>query len=175
MILHIGNMFEADMDAIVITTNGFVKVNGHAVMGKGCAQYIAQMYPYMPDLLGTKLNAYGNHVMVLDTVHVPDGDISIVTFPVKPDYIIKNGNNVVQHAMHRYADGDSVPGFHAKASTVLIADSLIELVVLADEHPAWKTIVMPRPGCGAGELSWENQIKPMCEDVLDNRFHVYTW
>ena len=77
--------------------------------------------------------------------------------------------------MHRYADGDSVPGFHAKANTVLIANSLTELVQLADKHPEWKTIVMPRPGCGAGELSWENQIKSMCEDVLDNRFHVYTW
>ena len=175
MILHTGNMFEADMDAIVITTNGFVKANGHAVMGKGCAQYIAQMYPYLPDLLGNKLNAYGNHVMILDTIRVPDGNISIITFPVKPDHIIKNGNNVVQHAMHRYADGDSVPGFHAKANTVLIANSLVELVQLADKHPEWKTIVMPRLGCGAGELSWENQIKPMCEDVLDDRFHVYTW
>jgi len=32
-----GNLFHTPCDVICITTNGFVKRNGEAVMGRGCA------------------------------------------------------------------------------------------------------------------------------------------
>lgn len=173
-----GDMFQADMDAIVITTNGYVKANGEAVMGRGCALTAQQMFPDLPELLGSKLSNHGNHVHYLKDVHTHDGVISIVSMPVKPEGVRKqtlNGkSNIVDHFNHRVSDGDKVPGFYTKASKILIIQSAIELVELADKHPEWKTIVMPRPGCGAGELSW-NEVKPYIEDILDDRFHVYNW
>jgi len=178
MIEYKGDMFQADMDAIVITTNGYVKANGEAVMGRGCALTAQQMFPDLPELLGSKLTNHGNVVHHLRDVITHDGKIAIVSIPVKPAHIIKctiNGkSNIVDHFNHRVSDGDEVPGFYAKANTVIIAGALVQLVALADAHPEWKTIVMPRPGCGAGELSWE-MVKPMLEEVLDDRFHVYNW
>lgn len=37
-----------------------------------------------------------------------------------------------------------------------------------------KRVVMPRPGCGNGQLKWED-VKPILEPILDDRFHVITF
>ena len=60
---------------ICITTNGFVKNNGHAVMGRGCALEAAKKMPTLPVRLGDKIKYAGNHChwMALD----------LFTFPVK--------------------------------------------------------------------------------------------
>jgi len=42
------NLWEYPADARVITTNGFVKNNGEAVMGRGCAREAARKYPRLP-------------------------------------------------------------------------------------------------------------------------------
>lgn len=178
MIECTGDMFQANMDALVITTNGYVKANGDAVMGRGCAKQLADMFPDLLEILGSKLTNHGNVVHHLRDVTTHDGKISLVSMPVKPTHIVKRTisgkSNIVDHFNHRVSDGDEVPGFYAKSNTVIIAGALIQLVALADAHPEWKTIVMPRPGCGAGELPWEI-VKPMLEEVLDDRFHVYNW
>ena len=173
-----GDMFQADMDALVITTNGYVKANGEAVMGRGCALTAQQMFPDLPELLGSKIINYGNKVNHLKDVRTHDGVISIASMPVKPVTVVKKTidgkSNIVDHFNHRVSDGDTVPGFYAKSNILLIVRSAIELVELADQHTEWKTIVMPRPGCGAGELSW-SEVKPYIEDIFDDRFHVYNW
>jgi hypothetical protein len=33
-------------------------------------------------------------------------------------------------------------------------------------------VVMPRVGCGLGQLDWDNQVKPLLEMYLDDRFWV---
>jgi hypothetical protein len=60
-----------------------------------------------------------------------------------------------------------------KADPQLIALSCVCLVRLADVN-GWKTIVLPRPGCGNGQLKWED-VKPILEPILDDRFHVITF
>jgi O-acetyl-ADP-ribose deacetylase (regulator of RNase III) len=61
-----------------------------------------------------------------------------------------------------------------RANEQLIEDSLLQLVKVVDEH-GWKTVNLPRLGCGAGELDWATQIRPMMEEYLNNRFHCYTF
>lgn len=39
---------------------------------------------------------------------------------------------------------------------------------------SWETILMPRPGCGNGNLKWE-EVKPVISHILDDRFHVITF
>jgi hypothetical protein len=131
------NLWSASADAIVITTNGFVKRNGEAVMGRGCALEAAKKWPNLPKLLGEAILMNGNHVygFRLGTVYL------LLTFPVK-------------HA------------WYEKADIVLIVRSAYELVEYVDAW-AFQKIVMPRPGCGNGGLNWNvvrDAIEPIFDD-----------
>lgn len=65
-------------DAIVITTNGSVRQDGGAVMGRGVARDCAVKYPEVQAILGWMLATRGNRCHV-----VRAGNPSIVTLPVK--------------------------------------------------------------------------------------------
>lgn len=164
------NMLEVDCDALVITTNGFVKRNGQCVMGRGIAKQIADLFPYIPAHLGNLIKLNGNNVHKLSdtTESLP----ALVSFPVKPKEFTFNGSNAVFHFKANI--GERVAGYLAKADIALIKRSLEQLVELADKNPNWKIILVPRVGCGAGELDWED-IKPIVEEYLDDRFYVCTF
>lgn len=59
-----------------------------------------------------------------------------------------------------------------KADISLIECSARQLVEMAVKFN-WERIFLPRPGCGNGGLKWE-QVKPVLENVLDDRFVVCT-
>lgn len=74
----VGDMFEEYLDpgvVYVVTTNGYVRNDGAAVMGRGTALRAAQLQPALPRILGDLLLSYGNRPYVL-----PGG---FVTLPVK--------------------------------------------------------------------------------------------
>ncbi len=52
----------------------------------------------------------------------------------------------------------------------LIRQSAIELRQMADLK-GWQQVVVPRPGCGGGGLSWL-EVRPLLEDLFDDRFIV---
>ena len=162
-----GNMLDMHCDALIVTTNGFTKVNGEAVMGRGIAKQIADLMPEIPKTLGKMLKLYGNNVLLLTTNPMP-----IVSFPVKPVIVKNNGTNVVSHC--KTAIGTWTAGFLAKADIQIIEKSLIQLVELANSKPEWKVILIPRVGCGAGELDYKD-IKPLMEKYLDDRFICCTY
>lgn len=161
-----GNAFTTDCDALCITTNGFVKNNGQAVMGRGIAKNIQRYFPNIQQDLGELIRTKGNNVHIIYST-----EPNILSFPVKPITGISNGTNYVSHLS--FKKGERVPGWAMKASLEIIETSAYQLVELADNNP-WNTIVLPRPGCGAGELSWE-QIEPVLANILDDRFKVITY
>lgn len=142
MIEQIGNLwdFHKRGEWICITTNGFVKKNGEAVMGRGCAYECKLIYPQIPLVLGNLITEFGNEVFIIGE--------RLLTFPVK----------------HNWWE---------KADPFLIMKSCSELVVYVDNLKLSK-IYLPRPGCGNGKLSWENQVKHLCQKYLDDRFIVLT-
>lgn len=73
-----GNLWEIEADARCITTNGAVKNNGCAVMGRGNAREARDRYPGLDLRFGRRLAAGGNHVHWTMTDDGP-----LVTFPVK--------------------------------------------------------------------------------------------
>lgn len=159
------NMLETECDALVITTNGFVKANGQCVMGRGIAKQIADLIPYIPSHLGRLIKIEGNNVHLLSPL--TDKLPALISFPVKPKEFTYDGTNAVSHCKANM--GERVAGFLAKADIKLIERSLEQLVKLADNNPQWKIILVPRVGCGAGELDYKD-IKPLMEKYLDDRF-----
>ena len=166
----IGNMLHVDCDAVVVTTNGFVKKDGACVMGRGIAKQLAQHIPSLPYELGAAIKQHGNRVFKFNFEGISE---TIITFPVKPVRGFSDGTNVVAHMMHQFPVGSVVCGFAMKAEPIIIEQSLVELVTLVNKF-GYKDVICPRFGCGAGELSW-NQIKPLAEQYLDDRFTAYTF
>ncbi len=76
-----GNLFHHHKDGswIVITTNGYVKRDGCAVMGAGVAKQAARLYPNLPAVVGKLIKERDNHVHPL--LHH-----RIFTFPVKHNW-----------------------------------------------------------------------------------------
>ena len=150
--------------AVVITTNGFVKQNSEAVMGRGIALEAATRYPKLAMRLGLAIEETGNKVYAF--IHYraskyqafvegwwPEIDRIIISFPVKPR-VGPNGE----------------PGWLMKADLKLIETSAQQLKDLINVLPI-DVVVLPRPGCGNGRLKWE-QVKPIIEPYLDDRFVV---
>jgi hypothetical protein len=134
-------------DARVITTNGTVKANGRAVMGRGVAKQATERFAMIRLLLGQHLRARGNHVGIL---------VAPATYQWLPEPIV---SFPVKHQYFEMADLD------------LIARSATELVALTGEQ-GWRQVVLPRPGCNNGRRSWQREVRPILLPLLDDRFTV---
>lgn len=143
-----GNLWElvGPDDILVITTNGFVRKDGSAVMGRGIAYQATQHDPEVAPMLGHLLTEFGNHVHL-----IRDKKPMWFSFPVK----------------HHWKD---------KADINLIERSTQELSQWVDDfYPYFvDNIYLPRPGCGNGRLKWED-VKPVIEPYLDDRFIVVNY
>ena len=145
-------------DAICVTTNGFVvrdkktrKPRG--VMGRGVAYQAKVWLPDIEYRLGKHLIHNGNCPGILGKVQ----ETAIVSFPVKraeDQYPCE----LVSHARNRFLPGDLVPGYLLKADLDTILKSANGLAELIKEYK-WNRIVLPKPGCGAGELKWGDVAK----------------
>lgn len=139
-----GELFDlARGKVLVITTNGFVKKNGYAVMGRGCAKQAAELWPCLPSILGKSIGISGNTVQVLPVEQ--DTYTSVVSFPVKYNW-------------------------WENAEISLIQQSAVDLQKLTDQE-GWTSVLVPRPGCGNGHLSWKD-VQPVLLHVFDDRFTI---
>lgn len=146
-----GDLFAlAKGQVLCITTNGFVKKDGRAVMGRGCARQAAAAWPALPGILGQSIKRNGNvTAILLGAGGIDDASYrAIVAFPVK-------------HAWWELA------------SLELIRNSAERLMGLADDM-GWTDIFVPLPGCGNGRLEWA-QVKPVLEPYFDDRFKLVSF
>lgn len=152
--------------AICITTNGFVKARGDAVMGMGIAKSMAEKFVELPHILGRNIKANGNVVQYL----MHHNGTALLSFPVKPASKVCKypTHDMVKHAVGKYPIGSTIPGFHCKADPEIIHQSCLELMDWMDKSEL-EHCVIPVPGCGAGELSYLRDVKHICESILDDR------
>ena len=130
---------------VFITTNGTLKQSNDLVMGRGCAKEAYDKFPGISAVLGQAIKQYGNQVMYFE-------EFKLGILPVKTQWYLK-------------------------ADIKLIENSLGQLLCLANvdiNKGTWKNIVIPRPGCGNGGLTWEHEVKPLLEKLLDERFIIVT-
>ncbi|MNJ08745.1 hypothetical protein D3C77_28690 [compost metagenome] len=166
-----GDLFDEPCDAFCITTNGFVKPNGAAVMGRGCALTAKTRLKGIDKELGSLIKENGNIVQVITWTKGK----AVLSFPVKPEWTLckPDKSNVVTHQRKWFKPHDMVPGYASLASLVVIERSAHELVALADTM-GWKKVVLTKPGCKNGQLGWV-EVRPVLSDVFDDRFHVIDW
>lgn len=62
-------------ETVVITTNGTVKKDGKANLGRGNAKEMGKALPWLADRLGYLINNFGNHVHYIDE--------GVISFPVE--------------------------------------------------------------------------------------------
>lgn len=180
---HTGNILDqiGKVSAICITTNGFVKNNGEAVMGMGIAKQMAEKFPELPTLLGRAIRANGNCVNYLITLQGHTGHSTrIYSFPVKPvSLLVPNPDAinrlVVKHAQAKTNVGATVPGFHCKANVEIIRRSALELLEVYKSDNL-SHVLLPLPGCGAGELSFKRNVETMLLPILaSDKFHLMSF
>ncbi len=151
-------------DAICVTTNGYVryrKERPRAVMGRGVAY---QLRVWMPDAeyrLGKHLVQNGNVPGVLGRIN----STTIVSFPVKKECGIWPCEVVGHVPSRKFSPGDRIPGFWLKADPETIRKSAHELATLIKKE-GWQKVLLPKPGCGAGELRWKDVARVLAESAL---------
>lgn len=109
---------------IVITTNGTIKRNGEAVMGRGVARQARERFPSLALELGKVLQRGGN-VLHLWRCY------GLITFPVKHNWWEKADVALIEKSAEELR-------------------SLFDDKIAGDCVP----IYLIRPGCGNGKLKW---------------------
>ena len=138
-------------NVVCVTTNGFVKKSGEAVMGRGNALAMAQAIPELPKLLGSFIKKYTNRVGFIY-------NRSVINFPVKPSS--GNYDDLLPY-IQKYKPTDiiNIPGFWCKADPSIIETSIDQLNDLITKFNLEK-VYLPIPGVNNGQLKLED-IKPI--------------
>lgn len=94
-------------------------------------------------------------------------------FPALPEIL---GCRITEAGNHVHYLGSNIVSFPVEHTPFenpdlgLIRRSAKEIVEMADEQ-GWQSVVVPRPGCGGGGLSW-NEVRPILEGTFDDRFTI---
>lgn len=156
-------IFDPDVDAICITTNGNYNRSGIAIMGGGCAGEAARRWPEMPIRLGKMLKSFSNNIPFVIGVVDENAEALELTKELVDSRNFKclifsfpTINNLI--------DGSNIS---------LIKRSATIMMEYADQYKLNK-IICVRPGCGIGGLKWSD-VKPEIENILDDRFVIVSF
>lgn len=145
MLEEFGDFWTIQGDARCITTNGVLRENGNAIMGKGIALQAKQRYPNIEFTLGRLIQKYGNHVFYLGN--------GLISFPTKYDW----------------KDEKSDIGLIKRSAMELVSLFKGDVPI---KNKSNRRILLTRPGCGSGNLNWTD-IRPVLQTILDsNEFIV---
>lgn len=141
---------QGQSEAAAFTTNGIVKKDGKAVVGKGIAKEANDLFN-IDEKLGAFLRQYGNRAFNLGRFkrdingsNEPPTVFTLFTFPTK----------------HHWKEDSDI---------TLICKSAEELMEMCDKFKITKCYIPP-VGCGCGNLNYEVTVKPWISNILDDRF-----
>lgn len=131
---------------VIIPTNGTVKKNGEAVMGRGLALQAKERFPDLPRELATWLKKYGNRCFTSEGYR-------LITFPVKYHWKGKADLDLIRQSVK-----DLVKSVNS-----------MDMERVYDD---WLKVAIPKVGCGNGGLDWKKDVEPVLDQWLDSRFIV---
>lgn len=159
----IGNVFDlcidGETDSICITTNGIVGATGLATMGAGVAGEAARRWPSVRKNLGKALKAFGNKPFVIGIINNNNQFIDPISKLIT--------NKEFKCLVWSFPTKDD---FKFNSKVELIKESC-QLMVKAADKLELKRIMLPRPGCSNGRLSWDS-VKKEISPILDDRFYI---
>lgn len=150
-----GDLWEHWLDhghLVCISTNGFVKNNGAAVMGRGCALQATRKMPGIQMELGRYLKRMGNVPGILFHGDSPKFQVGIL--PVKHNWWERADLDLIKQSVDWLAEAS--------------LDTLTEHFAILKAAPV--AIHVPRLGCGNGarDRDWETEVRPLMESLPDN-------
>lgn len=156
-------IFDPEVDAICITTNGNYSRNGVAIMGGGCAGEAARRWESMPIRLGKMLKTFSSNIPFVIGAVDENGDALELTKELVDSRQFKclvfsfpTINNLI--------DGSNL---------ALIKRSATIMMDYANQY-GLKKIICPRMGVGIGGLKWAD-VKPAVENILNDRFIIVSF
>lgn len=156
-------IYEDGVDAICITTNGMYLTDGRAAMGGGCAGVCAKRWPETAFRLGKCLKNFLTNVPFIIGALDADGEY------LEPSLKIIKEQKFKTLIFSFPTIDDLMDGAKLK----LIENSAKELKALVDRF-GLKGVIVPRPGCGIGSLSYKD-VKPILEEFFDDRFTIVSF
>lgn len=156
-------IFDPEVDAICITTNGYYTTNDLAVMGGGCAAECAKRWPQTPIRLGKCLKNTGTNVPFVIGALDADGNY------LEPSLKIIKERKFKTLIISFPTIDDLMEG----AKLELIENSAKELKKMAERFEL-RNIIVPRMGVGIGGLSWKD-VKPVVEPILNDKFTIISF
>ena len=156
-------IYEDDVDAICITTNGHYDKEGRAAMGGGCAGVCAKRWPETAFRLGKCLkNMMVNVPFVLGALNE------------KGEYIEPNLKMIKERKFKTLIFSfPTINNLMDGGNLDLIKNSARELKILVDKF-GLRGVVIGRPGVGIAGLNWID-VKPVLEEFFDDRFIVVSF
>ncbi len=133
--------------AICITTNGMIKKDGRAVMGKGIAK-VADNYFNISGLLGIYLSKYGNRAFDMGLYSFNGcNPYHVLTFPTKHDWRNDSDINLIKTSAEQI---DRI----CKARGI-------------------DKCFLPPVGCANGHLNYDD-VRQILMPILDDRYIIIT-
>lgn len=139
-----GNIFSGSHDWLVFTANSTVTKDGRLVMGAGIAKQVLERYPGIDRFFGSVLqdNGYAG-----------------------------GRYNLAAHYGHRVMALQTKIDWRNASDLNLVVESVSYLAGFSLFRPT-ETIATVRPGCGLGNLDWD-QVKPRIAPLLPDNVTVY--
>lgn len=156
-------IYDKSVDAICITTNGQYCADGRAAMGGGCARIAADRWPETSFRLGTCLKNFGTNVPFV-----------IGALDERANYL-EPKMKMIRERKYKCLifSFPTIDDLMDGAKLDLIRNSAQELKILVDRFEL-RGIVLGRPGCGIGALSYKD-VKPILEEFFDDRFTIVSF
>lgn len=156
-------IYEDDVDAICVTTNGQYTMQGIAAMGGGCAGVCARRWPETARKLGQMLKTFGTNVPFVIGALDENGEY---LSPTREGIKNKEYKCLIfsYPTINNLINGSNLQLI--KQSATILKDYV--------EKFELKNVIVPRMGVGIGGLRWED-VKPEVENILDDRFTIVSF